>query len=207
MKQRAYAVAAILDSIAATVPRAHAARVVTKTALMPVLAVASPPRDPGMAVGLAGSWAGDVALLGDSDRAFRTGLFSFLVAHLGYTAALARRSSPGSRRLVVPIVAASAAGAFAFARAAGPSMGKPVGLYALTLGTMVAAASTARGAGARRVFGGAALFAVSDALLGASRFVLSGRAARVASAGVMPTYAAAQWLIHTGSHGARHPAG
>jgi uncharacterized membrane protein YhhN len=197
MKKQAYAVAAVVDSIAAAVRGAKPARTVTKTALMPVLAVATPPADPGMAVGLAGSWLGDVALLGDSDRAFRTGLFSFLVAHVGYTAALARRSSPGSRKAVVPIVVASAAGAVAFARAAGP-MGKPVGLYALTLGTMVAAASTARGAGARRVFGGAALFAVSDALLGASRFVLKGRAARVASAGVMPTYAAAQWLLHTG---------
>ncbi|RDI19875.1 lysoplasmalogenase [Lentzea flaviverrucosa] len=197
MKKQAYAVAAIADSIAAAVRGAKSVRPVTKTALMPALAVASPPRDPGMAVGLAGSWLGDVALLGDSDRAFRTGLFSFLVAHVGYTAALARRSSPGSRKAVVPIVAASAAGAFVFARAAGP-LGKPVGLYALTLGTMVAAASTARGAGARRVLGGAALFAVSDALLGASRFVLGERAARVASAGVMPTYAAAQWLLHTG---------
>jgi uncharacterized membrane protein YhhN len=197
MKKQTYAVAAIVDSIAATVRRAQPARVVTKTALMPALAVASPPRDPGMAVGLAGSWAGDVALLGDSDRAFRTGLFSFLVAHIGYTAALARRSSPGSRKAVVPIVTASTAAAFAFARAAGP-LARPVGLYALTLGTMVAAASTARGPGARRVFVGAALFAVSDALLGASRFVLRGRSARVAAAGVMPTYAAAQWLIHTG---------
>ena len=197
MKNQAYAAAAIVDSIAAAVRGAQPARTVTKTALMPALAVASPPNDPGMAVGLAGSWLGDVALLGDSDKAFRTGLFSFLVAHVGYTAALARRSSPGSRKAVVPIVVASAAGAVVFAKAAGP-MGKPVGLYALTLGTMVAAASTARGAGARRVFGGAALFAVSDALLGASRFVLKGRAARVASAGVMPTYAAAQWLLHTG---------
>ncbi|MEV6713679.1 lysoplasmalogenase [Lentzea sp. NPDC051208] len=197
MKKQAYAVAAIADSIAAAVRGARSVRPVTKTALMPVLAVTSPPRDAGMAVGLAGSWLGDVALLGDSDRAFRTGLFSFLVAHVGYTAALARRSSPGSRKAVVPIVAASAAGAAVFARAAGP-LGKPVGLYALTLGTMVAAASTARGPGARRVLGGAALFAVSDALLGASRFVLGERAARVASAGVMPTYAAAQWLLHTG---------
>ncbi|WP_439663833.1 lysoplasmalogenase [Lentzea sp. HUAS TT2] len=197
MKKQAYAVAAIVDSIAATVRGAHPARTVTKTALMPALAVATPPRDPGMALGLAGSWAGDIALLGDSDRAFRTGLFSFLAAHIGYTAALARRSSPGTRKAVAPIVAASAAGALAFAKAAGP-LGKPVGLYALTLGTMVAAASTARGTGARRIFGGAALFAVSDALLGASRFVLKGRAARVASAGVMPTYAAAQWLLHSG---------
>ncbi|SFR22848.1 Uncharacterized membrane protein YhhN [Lentzea waywayandensis] len=197
MKKQAYAVAAIVDSIAATVRGAKPARTVTKTALMPALAFASPPGDPGMAVGLAGSWLGDVALLGDSDRAFRTGLFSFLVAHLGYTAALARRSSPGSRKAVVPIVVASATGAVLFARAAGP-LGKPVGLYALTLGTMVAAASTARGAGARRVLGGATLFAVSDALLGASRFVLKGRATRVASSGVMPTYAAAQWLLHTG---------
>ncbi|MFI6097718.1 lysoplasmalogenase [Lentzea sp. NPDC051213] len=196
MKKQAYATAAIADSILAACG-VGAVRKATKTALMPVLAVASPPRNPGMAVGLAGSWAGDVALLGESDRAFRTGLFSFLVAHVGYTAALARRSQPGSRRAVVPIVAASAAGAAVFARAAGP-MGRPVGLYALTLGTMVAAASTARGRGARRIFGGAALFAVSDALLGASRFVLKGRAARVASAGVMPTYTAAQWLIHTG---------
>ncbi|GAB2860079.1 lysoplasmalogenase [Lentzea nigeriaca] len=192
-----YAVTAVVDSAMATLRSTKNVRKVTKTALMPALAVTSPPRDPGMAVGLAGSWAGDVALLGDSDRAFRTGLFSFLVAHLGYTAALARRSRPGTRKAVLPIVAASAAGAAVFARAAGP-MGRPVGLYALTLGTMVAAASTVRGPGARRVFGGAALFAVSDALLGASRFVLAGRAARVASAGVMPTYAAAQWLIHTG---------
>ncbi|MEU0883874.1 lysoplasmalogenase [Lentzea sp. NPDC005914] len=192
-----YAVAAVVDSVMAVSRRPAGVRKVTKTALMPVLAATSPPRSPGMAIGLAGSWAGDVALLGDSDRAFRTGLFSFLVAHVGYTAALARLSRPGSRKAVLPIIAASAAGAAVFARAAGP-MGRPVGLYALTLGTMVAAASTARGPGARRVFGGAALFALSDALLGASRFVLKGRAARIASAGVMPTYAAAQWLIHTG---------
>ncbi|MEV6238188.1 lysoplasmalogenase [Lentzea sp. NPDC051838] len=192
-----YAATAVADSILATLRGTKNVRKVTKSALMPVLAAATPPRDPGMAIGLAGSWAGDVALLGDSDRAFRAGLFSFLVAHVGYTAALSRRSQPGTRKAVLPIVAASALGAAVFARAAGP-MGKPVGLYALTLGTMVAAASTVRGPGARRVFGGAALFMASDALLGASRFVLDGRAARVASAGVMPTYAAAQWLIHTG---------
>jgi len=197
MRKQAYAVAAIADSIAATVPATRDVRKVTKTSLIPALAAATPPRDLGMAVGLAGSWAGDVALLGTSDRAFRTGLFSFLVAHIGYTAALTRHSSPASRKAVAPIVAASAAGAAAFARAAGP-MGKPVALYILTLGTMVAAASTVRGTGSRRVLVGAALFAASDALLGASRFVLKGRAARVASAGVMPTYAAAQWLIHTG---------
>ncbi|HEX7306818.1 lysoplasmalogenase [Lentzea sp.] len=197
MKNQAYAVAAIVDSIAATVPTTGNVRKVTKTSLMPALALASPPRDPGMAVGLAGSWAGDVALLGSSDEAFRAGLFSFLAAHLGYTAALARRSTPGTRKAVLPIVAASTAAAFAFSRAAGP-LGRPVGLYALTLGTMVAAASTVRGAGSRRVLVGAALFAASDALLGASRFVLGGRSARLASAGVMPTYTAAQWLIHTG---------
>ncbi|SDG21340.1 Uncharacterized membrane protein YhhN [Lentzea fradiae] len=197
MKKQAYAAAAVLDSIAAIAFRTKKVRKVTKTALMPTLAVAAPPRDPGMAVGLAGSWAGDVALLGDSDKAFRTGLTGFLVAHLGYTAALAGRSTPGSRKAVLPILAGSAALATAFGKAAGP-MGKPVALYALTLGTMVAAASTARGEGSRRVLGGAALFAVSDALLGASRFVLKGRAARVATAGVIPTYTAAQWLLHTG---------
>ncbi|MET8764679.1 lysoplasmalogenase family protein [Lentzea sp. NPDC004782] len=101
----------------------------------PLLAVATPPRDPGTAIGLAGSWA-------------------------------------GARRAVVPM----------------------------------AAASTVRGPGARRVSGGAALFAVSDALLGASRFVLRGRAAQVASAGVMPTYTAAQWLIHTGLERTGDPA-
>ncbi|MFD4639487.1 lysoplasmalogenase [Lentzea sp. NPDC058436] len=197
MKKQAYAIAAAVDSIAAAVRGTETVRKVTKTSLMPALAIASPPNDPAMAVGLAGSWAGDVALLGDSDKAFRTGLFSFLLAHIGYTTALARRSAPGSRKAVVPILGASAAGAAVFARAAGP-LGKPVALYVLTLGTMVAAASTARGSGARRVLGGAVLFATSDALLGASRFVLKGRAARVASAGVMPTYTAAQWLLHTG---------
>jgi uncharacterized membrane protein YhhN len=197
VKKQVYAIAAAVDSIAAAVRGTETVRKVTKTSLMPTLAVASPPRDPGMAVGLAGSWAGDVALLGDSDQAFRTGLFSFLLAHIGYTTALARRSTPGSRKAVVPILGVSAAGAAVFARAAGP-LGKPVALYVLTLGTMVAAASTARGQGSRRVLGGAVLFAASDALLGASRFVLRGRAARVASAGVMPTYTAAQWLLHTG---------
>ena len=212
MNKQAYVVAAIVDSIAATARRFRPARIVTKTALMPALAAASPPRDLGMAIGLAGSWAGDIALLGDSDRAFRTGLTSFLVAHLGYTTALARRSTPDSRKAVVPIVAASSAAAFAFARAAGPlaraagPLGRPVGLYALTLGTMVAAASSVRGPGARRIFTGAALFAVSDSLLGASRFVLTGRAAQVAAAGVMPTYAAAQWLIHTGFEASGDPA-
>ncbi|ANZ35632.1 hypothetical protein BBK82_05615 [Lentzea guizhouensis] len=196
MKKQAYALAAVVDSIAA-LRRPNRVRRVTKTALMPALAVATPPRDPAMALGLAGSWAGDVALLGDSDQAFRTGLVSFLAAHVGYTTALARRSQPGSRGAVLPIVAASSAGAWLFGRAAGP-LGRPVALYALTLGTMVAAASTARGTGARRVVCGATLFLLSDALLGSSRFVLSGRTARVASAGVMPTYTAAQWLLHTG---------
>lgn len=58
MKKQAYAVAAIVDSIAAAVRGAKPARTVTKTALMPALAVASPPHDPGMAVGLAKLVAG-----------------------------------------------------------------------------------------------------------------------------------------------------
>jgi uncharacterized membrane protein YhhN len=150
-----------------------------------------------MAVGLAASLAGDVALLGQSERAFRAGLGSFLVAHAAYIAGLSLRARPGTRGAVVPVMAAASAGSVLFGRWAGP-LRVPVTAYALTLGAMVAAATTARGPGARRIVTGAVLFAVSDALLGAGKFALRDTPARLAAAGVMPTYAAAQWLIHTG---------
>ncbi|WNV87938.1 lysoplasmalogenase [Umezawaea sp. Da 62-37] len=191
-----FPVVAAVDCVAA-VRRGTRVRRVSKPAVLAVLAAGHPPADPALAFGLAASWAGDVALLGSSDRAFRAGLGSFLVAHLGYVVALGRGSVAGSRGAVAPIMAGFATAAWFSARAAGP-LGRPVAAYALTIGAMVAAASTSRGPGATRIVGGAVLFAVSDALLGAGRFALTGTAARVAAAGVMPTYAAAQHLIHTG---------
>ncbi|WP_433871640.1 lysoplasmalogenase [Saccharopolyspora sp. CA-218241] len=175
---------------------ARTARRITKPALMPVLAAQRPPRGAGAAIGLAGSWAGDVALLAEGDRPFRAGLGAFLLAHLGYATAFARGGRPRAAHLV-PAAVFTATSAVVFGRLAGP-LGRPVRAYAVAIGAMGAAATTVRGPGARRIAAGAALFITSDALLGLGRFGVIGRRPELTDAAVMTTYALAQWLIHDG---------
>ena len=70
--------------------------------------------------------------------------------------------------------------------------------YGVTLATMVtAAAAVDADRGRDRLLTGAALFLVSDTLLGVRRFVLPGRAEGLDSA-VVATYAAAQWCLADG---------
>jgi uncharacterized membrane protein YhhN len=149
------------------------------------------------------SWGGDLALLGEGRGRFLTGLSSFLAAHLAYTSAFRSRSAepvlgtPGRRR----ILAAGAAAASGMALAAGREdrgVALPVAGYGVTLSAMVAAAAAVdpdRGRG--RVLTGAALFLVSDTLLGVRRFVVPDRADHLDTA-VLATYVAAQWCLADG---------
>jgi uncharacterized membrane protein YhhN len=162
-----------------------------------LLAAARRPRSLGPALALTGSWAGDIALLGDDDGAFRVGLGASLGAHAAYAASFAARGKRPKLLYVVPVAASTAVSIVIFGRLAGP-LARPVRLYAFTIGTMAAAATTLRGPGAGRAVAGAATFIVSDSLLAAARFAFGPRWQRVADGGVMATYAVGQWLIHDG---------
>ncbi|WP_246127595.1 lysoplasmalogenase [Amycolatopsis rhizosphaerae] len=191
-----YALVAVADTTLALLG-ASRWRKITKPVLMPVLAAENRPAGPAATLGLLGSWAGDVALLRGGDRAFLTGLGSFLAAHVAYTGAFAARGGRPRARLVVPVAVTTAATAAVIGRKAGP-LRRPVQVYALAIGTMGATATTVRGPGAGRIVAGAAAFMASDSLLALGRFVLPKRWARVTDAGVMASYTLAQWLIHDG---------
>src|SRR4051794_41543369 len=109
----AYVALAVADSVAAgsSSGAARRSRYVLKPALMPALATAfvggtrgGPAGGHGSAlrtgtvVAQAFSWAGDVALLGTSERSFLAGVGSFFGAHLAYIAAfLSVRGEPADR--------------------------------------------------------------------------------------------------------------
>lgn len=184
------------------------ARLVTKPLLMPALAArfVSGPGASGTAGVVAAqgfSWGGDVALLGGSRRTFLTGLGSFLAAHVAYVSAYRRRSSapvlatPGRRRFL----AAGTVAASGMALAAGRvdrTMVAPVAAYGVALTTMVtAAAAIDRDRGRNQVLAGAALFFVSDTMIGARAFLTGDRMPGL-DAAVMATYTAGQWLISEG---------
>ena len=193
-----FALAAVTDTAMALLGRSRERRL-TKTALMPALAAEKRPAQVGAALGLAGSWAGDIALLRDDDRSFRAGLGSFLAAHVAYAATFAARGERPKLLHVLPIAAVTAASAVTFGRMAGP-LRRPVQAYAATIGTMAAAATTLRGPGSGRVMLGAATFVASDSLLALARFGLAEKWRRPADVGVMATYSLGQWLIHDGLH-------
>jgi uncharacterized membrane protein YhhN len=154
------------------------------------------------------SWGGDVALLGRGDRAFQAGLGSFLGAHLAYITGFALR---GDRLTAPPSSGVKAAGVALLttgplmALAAGRTdrkLAAPVAAYSTALAAMFAAASRldpALSPRARRaVQAGAALFLVSDTLLGVQKFVLRRELPALETA-VMATYTAGQALLAGGS--------
>ena len=208
----AYAALAVADTWLAgrlPSPGVRAARAVTKTALVPTLAAAVPPRSPAVAVGLAGSWAGDVALMVDGPRAFRAGVASFAVAHGGYVAALAphvsRERMLASRRgrLMAGSTLASAPLMGLAAHRVDPRLGVPVTAYTLTVASM-AAVTQAVGSdpATRRLLAvGGAVFLASDTVLGTRDLVLAGRpdaSTRWMERVVMATYTLAQALLAVG---------
>lgn len=142
--------------------------------------------------GLALSGAGDAALLGPESW-FVPGMGAFGAAHACYIAALA---SGGAARGVRPLAAAAYAAAWAVLIVVlWPRLGRlrvPVAAYSLLLVAMAVLASGRN----REAAAGGALFVASDALIAcglAGLDVVPGQ-----EAAVMPSYAAAQFLLTAG---------
>lgn len=136
-----------------------------------------------IAIGLGFSLLGDMLLEWPADL-FVFGLGAFLLAHLAYLVAYlgdTRRLAP----LDLLIAMASAGGMFfVLSRAGLGSLLVPVALYSLAIGAMLWRALARVGVVASRsawlAGGGAALFVLSDSLIGINRFVAPFEGARYA---------------------------
>jgi uncharacterized membrane protein YhhN len=221
---RSYLAMAIADTALAAHggDRASRLRRLTKSALMPLLVAKLSRADavrPALRTrtraGLALSWAGDVALLGESDTAFAAGLGCFAGAHGCYGAAFgtARQARPPAA--AVPVAAAGVALGGVLARRAG-RLGPPVAGYSALITAMAVGALGLDPArvgrpAATRIAAGAGLFVVSDGLIGLRKFGLRATTPRrtrsTIDAAVMATYAAGQWLIADGAARAAAPNG
>ena len=199
----AYGALALTDTVLAAGPaRWHRARLLTKPLLMPLLS-AGGVDDPALRAAHALSWAGDVALMSHDRRSFLTGVGAFFGAHLAYISAYGGRSSapllatPGRRALLASCATSAAAMGLAAGRK-DRSLAVPVAAYGIALGTMVtAAAAVDEDRGRGRILAGAAVFLLSDTLLGVRRFLTKGEDNALEGA-VMATYTTAQWLISDG---------
>lgn len=160
-----YAVLAATDTVLAATGRERGRRL-TKPLLMPVLMMG---RDRATQRALALGGAGDVALLGSSDAAFKVGLGSFLSGHVAWVIALRARSSGRWREH--PLVAASYLSAWAGLNAyLWRRTGRdrvPVLVYSSAL---LATALTALDTGDPATAVGGCLFLASDALIALDRF-------------------------------------
>ncbi|GAB3254890.1 lysoplasmalogenase [Nocardioides dilutus] len=206
----AYTALSVADTVLVGLgPRGRRLHHVVKPLLMPALAATlvddarcGPAVRPTLAAqGL--SWGGDVALMGTSGGRFLAGVGSFLGAHLAYVAAFRAlgASPPSTSAPGRAVLALSAALVPANALAAGrrdARLGVPIGVYGMVLAAMAASAAALPGsAGRRRIQSGAALFLLSDSLLGAQLFLRHEPHPALESA-VMATYTAGQWLISDG---------
>jgi uncharacterized membrane protein YhhN len=214
-----YGALALTDTVLASRPstRARKLRAFTKPLLMPALTTsfmtATPNRSDrlkhGTVAAQAFSWAGDVALLGSSERAFLTGVGSFFAAHAAYIAALRSAGSHTSSRSLSrpgPLLALAVWGAATpvLATAAGNKDKKlklPVAAYVTILASMFATStlldSARPKAGQRRIVAGTTLFLVSDSILATREFIIKSQSPKL-DAAVMATYTAGQWLIAEG---------
>ncbi|MFV0257570.1 MAG: lysoplasmalogenase family protein [Acidimicrobiales bacterium] len=144
-------------------------------------------------VGLIASAAGDVLLL--SERRFVPGLAAFLLAHLAYTAGFVARPEwrwwAAVTAAVIMTAAIGLVGRPIVAGATGhdPTLPVAVAAYLVVIAVM---AVTAAAAGPPAAVAGAALFVISDALLGWNRFVT---ARSWMPPAVMITYHGAQALL------------
>lgn len=206
----AYAVLSVADTVLVGLgPRARRLHYVAEPLLMPVLAATLVEGSRGgpvvrqvlAAQGM--SWGGDVALMGRSERQFLAGVGSFFGAHVAYVAAF-RALGAGS-----PTATTSGRGVLALSTVLVPAnavlagrrdarFGGPVGVYGLVLSAMAAnAAVLPVSPGRGRIRAGAALFLLSDSLIGAQQFLRDEPHPALESA-VMATYTTGQWLISDG---------
>ena len=204
-----YAVLAAADTLAVGLgPRWRPVHHVAKPLLMPVLSsmLADGSDDPvtrSVLVAHGLSWGGDVALMGTSERRFLAGVASFLGAHVAYVAAFrglgaGAPTATGAGRAVLAATSALVPANAVLAGRRDARFGAPVGVYGLVLTAMAAsAAALPDSAGRRRVRAGAALFLLSDSLIGAQQFLRDEPHPALDSA-VMATYTAGQWLIADG---------
>jgi uncharacterized membrane protein YhhN len=210
----AYAALSVADTVLVGLgPRGRPLHYVVKPLLMPVLAAgmvegpaAGATVDPAVRRVLAAqafSWGGDVALMGTSEGKFLAGVASFFGAHLAYVDAfrVLGTGSPTASAAGRGVLALSAALVPANAVAAGRKdrrFGVPIGVYGCVLAAMAASAAVLPDSpGAHRVRAGAALFLLSDSLIGAQQFLRDQPHPALESA-VMATYTAGQWLIADG---------
>jgi len=194
-------------------PRAHKARVLTKPLLMPTLMAslitnpqaASSPLRTSTLVAQASGWGGDLALMGDGTSSFLTGSGSFAVGHAayisGFLANRSRTAQPGPKAIAA-LWATTAPGMVYGASKQDKRLGPAIAAYSATLATTVATAtqlSSDLPASARRASVlGAALFMLSDSMLGTRKFLLKNPPPRLESA-VMASYTAAQFLLSEGA--------
>ncbi len=154
------------------------------------------------------SGAGDVALLGRSEKSFLTGLSSFFAAHLAYAGGFAASGRPvtdaGSWRGAKAAAAVFAVAAPFTGWTSGrknPALRRPVVAYVGVLCGMVATSTRLSHdlpASARRtIIAGTTLFLASDSILSAQKFLLPEPRPEVGAA-VMATYTAGQGLIAAG---------
>ncbi|MCY1285487.1 YhhN family protein [compost metagenome] len=148
-------------------------------------------------IGLLLSLLGDILLAWPTDL-FVFGLGAFLLAHLAYLAAYlgdTRRLAPFA--LLLAVLSGAAIFSLLASRGLGPLL-VPVALYALTISAMLWRALARLGnplverRSAWLAAGGAALFVLSDSLIGLNRFVVPFVGAHYA---IILTYWLGQWGI------------
>lgn len=205
-----YAALSVADTVLVGAgPRARKVHYVVKPLLMPVLAarLADGGTDDPVVRRVLGaqafSWGGDVALMSTKERDFLAGVGSFFVAHLAYVSAFRAMGSesPRSSTAGKAVLALSSALVPGNAVAAGRKdtrFGVPIGVYGTVLTAMATTAATLPDSPGRgRVRAGAALFLLSDSLIGVQQFMRDEPHPALESA-VMATYTAGQWLISEG---------
>ena len=115
--------------------------------------------------GLVLSFLGDVFLIGDSQRAFLSGLAAFLLAHLAYVTAFTVNgvSLRWMGFAVPPVIGIAVAVSAWLAPHTPPELTLPVQLYTIVISAMVVAAIGTRGKGGSvLILTGALLFFLSD---------------------------------------------
>ncbi len=144
-------------------------------------------------LGLAFCFAGDLALLGDSHRAFLVGLASFLLGHLAFAGAFAVAGLSGSVLAVCLVLLAIPA--IVVWRWLMPHVARrlrpPVAVYMVAISLMLGLA-TARLPFSRLTAAGALLFYLSDLTVARDRFIARRLVNRVIG---LPLYYAGVWLI------------
>ena len=200
----AFALAALVNWWAVATRRRSLVVVAKPAALLALIAVAllggAADTTPGrwVLVALVLCLAGDVFLLGDSQRAFLGGLTSFLLGHLAYVVVFAGLglAEPAwgliGLMALIAVVIATRQVIPAAHREGGAVLAGAVTAYMLVIGAMVVAAWMT---GEWLIGVGATTFMVSDAVLAIARFV---RRAAWADLVVMVTYHLGQALIVAG---------